>query len=191
MGVLLGGECSRWFEMKAGLRGLSLVLYNVYVMEMLKGLEEKRLGIEVEGIWCDGLQCVVDIVRLAGDQVELQVGKYAMKWRFSFNSKKSTTMMVGGKGNGGECKIRREWRMRKCSSILECDLIWMSGNVHLKKMREKAEKWGQELPESRVKGEMEVDRGRLIWESLARPCLEHAVWWTGGKAACKNLEKIH
>ena len=26
---------------------------------------------------------------------------------------------------------------------------------------------------------------------LARPGLEHAfeVWWTGGKAACKNLEK--
>ena len=27
---------------------------------------------------------------------------------------------------------------------------------------------------SRVNGEMEVDRGRLVWELLARPCLEHA-----------------
>ena len=34
--------------------------------------------------------------------------------------------------------------------------------------------------------------GRLIRELLATPCLEHAskVWWTGGKAACKNLENI-
>ena len=40
--------------------------------------------------------------------------------------------------------------------------------------------------------EVEVDRSRLIWESQVRPCLERAseVWWTGRKAACKNLEKI-
>ena len=41
--VLLGGECSRWFEVMAG---LSLVLYSIYVTEMLKC---KRLLIEVEG----------------------------------------------------------------------------------------------------------------------------------------------
>ena len=67
----------------------------------------------------------------------------------------------------------------------------MRGNVHLEKMRGKAEKWGEKIGcMSRVNREKEVDRGRLIWESLARP-LEHApeVWWTGGKAACKNLEK--
>ena len=39
---------------------------------------------------------------------------------------------------------------------------------------------------------MEEDRGGLICELLARPCLEHAseVWWTGRKVTCKNLEKI-
>ena len=43
--MLLGGECSRWFEV--GLRqGCPL---SPYVMEMLKDLEGKRLGIEVEG----------------------------------------------------------------------------------------------------------------------------------------------
>ena len=44
---------------------------------------------------------------LARDQVELQVildvvGKYAMKWRFRFNSKKSKTRNVGGECSGGE-----------------------------------------------------------------------------------------
>ena len=63
----------------------------------------------------------------------------------------------------------------------------------MEEMREKAEKWGARIScMSRVNGEMKVDRGRLIWDLLARPCLEHAseVWWTGWKAACKNLEKI-
>ena len=51
----------------------------------------------------------------------------------------------------------------------------MRGNVHLEKMSEKAEKWGARIGSmSRVNGEMEVDRGRLIYELLARPCLEHA-----------------
>ena len=44
----MGGECSRRFEVEAGLRQgcpLSPVLSSIYVMEMLKDLEEKRLGI--------------------------------------------------------------------------------------------------------------------------------------------------
>ena len=54
--------------------------------------EEKRLGIEVEEVWCGELLYVGNIVLLARDQVELQVildvvGNYAMKWRFKFNSK--------------------------------------------------------------------------------------------------------
>ena len=57
----------------AGLRHscpLSLVLC-VYVMEMLKDLEEKRLGIKVDGTWYGGLLYVDDIVLLARDQVVL------------------------------------------------------------------------------------------------------------------------
>ena len=53
------------------------------MIELLKDLEEKRLGIEVEGTWCGGLLYANDIVLLARDQVELQVmldvvEKYAM-----------------------------------------------------------------------------------------------------------------
>ena len=86
------------------------------------------------------------------------MGKYAMKWRFRFNSKRSKTMMVGGNGGSGRL-MRREWRLWKYSSVL------IRRNVHLEKMREKAEKLEPRIGcMSRVNGEMEVDRGRLIWE---------------------------
>ena len=67
----------------------------------------------MEGTWCAGLLYADDIVLLVRDQVELQVmldvvGNYAMKWRFKFNSKKSKTMMVGGKSSGGKWKINEE-----------------------------------------------------------------------------------
>ena len=68
--------------------------------------------------------------------------KYAMKWRFRFNSKKSKTMMVGGKGSGGECNEKRMENVE----VFKYLGVWFDrgkrGNVHLEKMRGKPEKWG-------------------------------------------------
>ena len=43
---------------------------------------------------------------------------------------------------------------------------------------------------SRMNGQVDVDRGRMEWELLARPSMEYAaeVWWTGVHSACKKLE---
>ena len=43
---------------------------------------------------------------------------------------------------------------------------------------------------SRVNGQMEVDRGRMVREFLARPSMEYAaeMWWTRGPNACRKLE---
>ena len=45
---------------------------------------------------------------------------------------------------------------------------------------------------SRKDGQIEVERGRLVWELLARPSLEHAaeIWWPGRKIANRNLETV-
>ena len=55
--MLLSGEGSKWFEMKAELgQGypLSPFFCSEYVMGLLKDLEERGLGIKVEGT-CGGL----------------------------------------------------------------------------------------------------------------------------------------
>ena len=46
---------------------------------------------------------------------------------------------------------------------------------------------------SRNNGQIEVERGRLVWELLARPSLKHTaeIWWPGMKAANKKLESIY
>ena len=57
----------------------------------------------------------------------------------------------------------------------------------------KAEEWaGRTEWMSRVDGHIEVERGRLVWELLARPSLEHAasVWWTGGEVSSKKLGTV-
>ena len=61
------------------------------------------------------------------------------------------------------------------------------GDVQLEKMAKKEEEWfGRVTWTSRVNGQVEVDRGRMVWKLLARPSMEYAalVWWTGGHSAC-------
>ena len=69
----------------------------------------------------------------------------------------------------------------------------MRGNVQLEKMKGKAEEWaGKTEWMNRRDGQIEVERGRLVWELLARPSFEHAaeIWWPGGKTANRNLEAV-
>ena len=43
---------------------------------------------------------------------------------------------------------------------------------------------------SRVNGQVEVDRERIVWELIGKPSVEHAaeLWWSGGRSACRKLE---
>ena len=58
-------------------------------------------------------------------------------------------------------------------------------------MAKKAEEWIERVTwMSRVNGQVEVDRGRMLWELLVRPSMEDAaeVWLTGRRSACRKLE---
>ena len=51
----------------------------------------------------------------------------------------------------------------------------MRGNVQLEKMVEQAKEWAGKIEwMARVDGELEAERGRLLWDLVARPGLEHA-----------------
>ena len=140
-----------------------------------------------------------DVVLMAESSAELQemldvVGRYAQQWKFRFNARKSKTMVVGT--SGGESWSINGEVMEEVEAFKYLG-FWldrkMKGNVQFERMREKAEEWaGRTEWMSRVNGQIEVERGRLIWELLARPSLEHAasVWWTGGKVANRKLEAV-
>ena len=56
----------------------------------------------------------------------------------------------------------------------------LRGNVHLEKMKIKAEEWvGKVMWMSRVNGLVEDGRGRMVLELIGRMSVEHAaeVWW--------------
>ena len=62
----------------------------------------------------------------------------------------------------------------------------LRGNVHLEEIKVKAEEWIRKVVWIRSEWKMELDRGRLVWELLARPSLEHA----GGQAAHRKLVSV-
>ena len=67
----------------------------------------------------------------------------------------------------------------------------LRGNVHLEKMVNKAEEWvGKVMWMSRVNGQVEVDRGRMVRKLMGRLSVEHAaeVLWSGGRSAYRKLE---
>ena len=63
----------------------------------------------------------------------------------------------------------------------------LQGNVQFEKM---AEEWiGRVAWMSTVNGQVEVDRGRMVWKLLARPSKEYAeMWWTEGRSAYWKFE---
>ena len=201
--IVLDGKQSRWFKVENGLRQgcpLSPLLYSIYVMGMVEKLEEEGLGVKEGDYWCGALLYADDVVLLAESPDELQkmldmMGQYAEEWKFSFNASKSKTMVVGATSGSERWRIRGE-EMEEVKAFKYLG-VWfdrgMRGNVQLEKMKEKAEEWaGKTEWMSRKDGQIEVERGRLVWELLARPSLEHAaeIWWPGGKIANRNLEAV-
>ena len=202
--VLMDNEQSRRFSVEEGLRQgcpLSPLLYSIYVMGMVEELEKKGVGVKVDGMWCGALLYADDIVLIADSSAELQkmldvVGGYANKWKFRFNVRKSKVLVVGEKCDQGNLNINSK-EMEEVESFKYLGVWfdrWMRGNMHLMKMVEKAEEWvGKVEWMARVNGDMEVERGRMAWELMARPCLEHAaeVCWPGGKVVDRKLEAVH
>ena len=200
---MLDGEQSRWFRVEKGLRQgcpLSPLLYSIYVMGMVEKLEEEGLGVKEGEYWCGALLYADDIVLLAESSDELQrmlnlMGQYSEQWKFTFNASKSKTMVVGATSDSRSWRINGE-ELEEVKAFKYLG-VWfdrgMRGNVQLEKMKEKAEEWAGKVEwMSRKDGQIEVERGRLVWELLARPGLEHAaeIWWPGGKAANKKLEAV-
>ena len=135
---------------------------------MMEQLEDKRLGVKMDGTWCGGLMYADNVVLMAGSSAELQemldiVGRYRQRWKFRFNARKSKTMAVGTSGGESWSISGEVMEEVEAFKYLGIWLDWKNErNVQVEGMREKAEEWaGRTEWMSYVNGQIEVECGKL------------------------------
>ena len=103
-------------------------------------------------------------------------------------------MLVGKREGGTSWKIDEEI-MEEVEELKYLG-VWfyrkLRGNVHLEKMANKAEEWvGKVMWMSRVNRQVEVGRGRMVWELIRRLRVDHTarVWWSVGCSVCRKLDQ--
>ena len=155
---------------------------------MVEELERAQLGFKLEERWCSALMYVEDIVLMADSGMELHtmlevVQAYVMRWRIKFHSRKSKIVVVGKSEGGTSWKIGEE--IMKEVEEFKYLCVWFERKLRdnvPEKMKNKAEEWvGKMEWLSRGNGQVEVDRGRMVWELIRRLYVKHAaeVWWSG------------
>ena len=111
-------------------------------MDLAWALEEKGLGVNVQGKWLGSCLFADDIVLLASCARELQAmldvaAEFASRWRLKFNPEKCGVQVVGQK------KQQRRWRLGK-DKIDKVDQykylgVWINcqanGHTHVKHLQ--------------------------------------------------------
>jgi len=101
--VLWEGEQSRTFCIKQGVKQgaiLSLLLYSLFVNDLLVTLEQLGLGVRIGNVYCGAPMYADDLALIASSPHELQamidiVSQYATKWKYRLSPQKSKVLVFG------------------------------------------------------------------------------------------------
>jgi len=79
---------------------LSLLLYSLFVNDLLVTLEQSGLGVKIGNVYCGAPMYADDLALIASSPHELQamidiVSQYATKWRYRLSPQKSKVLVFG------------------------------------------------------------------------------------------------
>ena len=95
--------------MRTYLLGFSPLLFLIFINDLIKELKDSGIGVTVGKVTLNNLVFADDIVLITDTGAELQTlltiaEKYALKWRFVFNTKKCKVMVFNGRKAEGNVK---------------------------------------------------------------------------------------
>ena len=201
--VRIDGNLTDWFPVDTGVRQgcvLSPLLYAFFINGLVKELNELDIGIQVEGgkkvcalLYAD------DIVMMTENRVELQkmldvVAKYAKKWRFELNPKKSEVVVFGHKPAPrnivwklGDSKIRQVIQYKYLGIELTRTLNYSN---YIKRITGKARRNMIQTLAMGIRGGFMTTRlANIMWMSLVRSIIEYGseVW---GEQPVPEFDKL-
>jgi hypothetical protein len=151
----------------------------------------RGVAIEEGGQKLSALLYADDIVLVAANKQDLQrmldiVARYAKKWRFELNAKKSQVVVFGmrqpprqGKWKLGENELEQVTQYKYLGIELTRTLQW---KVYLKRVLAKAKRnMTQALAMGVSGGFMTTRLANIVWMSLVRSIIEHGceIWGEG------------
>ena len=197
-------DLTEWFPVNTGVRQgciLSPFLYALFINGLVKEINALNLGINItEQSKLSALLYADDIVLIAEHRYALQamldvVSKYAHKWRFELNGKKSEVVVFGEKYPprnvqwklGGQT-IKQVTKYKYLGIELTRTLKW---HVYLKRIIAKARRnMTQALGMGIRGGYMRIRLANIIWMSLVRSIVEYGceVWGEKTYVDIENLQ---
>ena len=196
-------DLTEWFPVSTGVRQgciLSPFLYALFINGLVREINALNLGVKINNEYkLSALLYADDIVLIAEHRYALQkmldvVSKYAQKWRFELNPKKSEVVVFGEKYPprnvqwklGGQI-IRQVTKYKYLGIELTRTLKW---HVYIKRILCKARRnMTQALGMGIRGGYMRVRLANIIWMALVRSIVEYGceVW---GERTCTDIENL-
>jgi hypothetical protein len=202
--VKVNGDLTEWFTIETGVRQgcvLSPLLYALFINGLVKEINALHLGIDIseKGQKLSTLLYADDIVLITDDRYKLQqmldtVTKYAQKWRFELNPKKSEVVVFGVKypprnviWRLGQYNIKQVTRYKYLGIELTRTLKW---RPYINRVLEKAKRnMTQALAMGMSGGFMSIRLACIVWMSLVRSIIEYGceIW---GDKQFPELDKL-
>jgi len=201
--VKVDGNITEWFPVDTGVRQgciLSPLLYALFINGLVREINSLNKGIHItQEQKLSALLYADDIVLMCENRYDLQdmldvVSKYAKKWRFELNPKKSEVVVFGTKypprnveWKLGESKIKQVTKYKYLGIELTRTLKW---HPYIKRVLAKAKRnMTQALAMGISGGCMTVRMANIVWMSLVRSIVEYGceIW---GDRDYLDLEKL-
>ena len=198
------GDLTEWFTIETGVRQgcvLSPLLYALFINGLVKEINALNLGIQIDekGQKLSTLLYADDIVLITDNRYKLQqmldtVTKYAQKWRFELNPKKSEVVVFGVKypprnvtWRLGQVIIKQVTQYKYLGIELTRTLKW---RPYINRVLQKAKRnMTQALAMGVSGGFMSIRLACIVWKSLVRSIIEYGceIW---GDKQFKELDKL-
>ena len=200
--VFLEGEKSAVFRLEQGVAqgcSLSPILFSVFINDLLKEVEQAKLGVQLSsGKKIGGMLFADDFVGVSDSKESLQklidvVHGYCNKWRLKANVSKSAVMVFSKNSVEGGWKWG-EHKLPKVSSYTYLGIDFARNgawDVHLKRVLDNGRKKVNQLHSIISNRDINLSARRLLLLSVIRPSLEYgSEVWESNKGQTNALESV-
>jgi len=201
--VRVNEQYSEWFEVGVGLRQgcvLSPLLFLIFINDLIAELKEKKVGVQVCGVFLNGLFFADDIALMAESPEHLQslldtAVEFSKRWKLAFNIQKCKIVIFNRRDDTKLCN----WTMDGAKVEVVAQYKYLGVLFHESCNWSAHKDWVLKKVKKKISMVIGFGATRLLnvttccrlWEVLVRPSLEYSaeVWAMGQWPEAECLQR--